>query len=70
MSYDLSQLNPDLVHFLSRLELVAQQMEFGTMSCNVVIKNGNPNNLTFFIVVNRRKRFPPQKGTNTQDGND
>jgi hypothetical protein len=37
-------------------------MEYGTLSCNIIVQNGVPNLNTFYVVRSKRKRFPPGSG--------
>jgi len=53
-------MNQQLIQLLVRLEILVQKMEYGTLSCNVIINNGVPNLKTFYVVRSKRKRFPPK----------
>ena len=53
-------MNQQLIQLLARLEMLVQKMEYGTLSCNIVVQNGVPNLKTFYVVRSKRKRFPPK----------
>ncbi len=48
-----------MFNFFSHLEIVSRKLDYGTMTCNVIVNNGVPDIKTLNIVLAKRKRFPP-----------
>jgi hypothetical protein len=54
-------MKQEIFDLIARIEILSRKLQYGTLTCNVVLSDGLPNLNTLHITSMKRKRYPPNK---------